>query len=96
MSESILTSYLGLTEVQSDYLKSSSAAAILQEKGWISAPTARKVRVKQEDGTFGNDIYFGTEARYVDMENGNTLEVELESIKEYIDTEINNILGGSY
>lgn len=60
----------------------------------------KKLKIKQQDGTFGADIPYGTEAKYVDTvdADGNkiTLEENLQQLKAYIDNEINNIIEGSY
>lgn len=60
----------------------------------------KKLKIKQQDGTFGADIPYGTEAKYVDTidADGNkiTLEENLQQLKAYIDNEINKIIEGSY
>lgn len=44
----------------------------------------KKIRVKQADGKMSDYIPLGTDAQYVDMNNGSTVEIELsKSIKYY-------------
>lgn len=63
-------------------------------------PYTKGMKIKQQDGTFGNLVPYGTEAKYVDTvdADGNkiTLEENLQQLKAYIDNEINKIIEGSY
>lgn len=45
----------------------------------------KKLRVKQKDGTMSDYIPIGSEAQYVDTENGSTVEVELSKTTKYYD-----------
>lgn len=45
----------------------------------------KKLRVKQKDGTMSDYIPIGSEAKYVDTENGSTVEVELSKTTKYYD-----------
>lgn len=92
---------LGFNNEQISYLKSiPEIKQSLQEKGWLKPPVTKKLKIKQQDGTFGVGIPYGTEAKYVDTidADGNeiTLEENLQQLKAYIDNEINNIIEGSY
>lgn len=63
-------------------------------------PYTKGMKIKQQNGTFGNLVPYGTEAKYVDTvdADGNkiTLEENLQQLKAYIDNEINKIIEGSY
>lgn len=45
----------------------------------------KKLRVKQKDGTMSDYIPIGSDAKYVDTENGSTVEVELNKTTKYYD-----------
>ena len=53
--------------------------------------TTDHYEVKQEDYTFGDDVYFGTQANYVIARRPNSYNYEdLQSILEAFDTRIRN------
>lgn len=94
--------YLGLNDEQIAYLKSNpETKALLQSKGWISPPITKKIKVMQENGMLSSDIYFGTDAKYIDVSDSvtgteTTLEEVLIALVQTVDETLNNLIGGSY
>lgn len=95
--------YLGLNDEQIAYLKSNpETKALLINKGWLklNPQITKKMKIMQEDGTLSPYIYYGTEAKYVDViaPDGKkyTLEEELISFQQYVDSTLDNLIGGSY
>lgn len=92
---------LGLNDEQIAYLKSNpETKALLADKGWLEPPITKKIKVMQKDGTFSPFIYYGTEAKYVDVTPPNgqkrTLEEQLIYLQQYIDRTLDDLIGGSY
>ena len=92
---------IGLSEDQINYISTTKYASQLQARGWniednyIKPDLVKSLKMKQSDGTM-NLAMLGTNAEYVDMEDGTTLEDAIQDLKQYIDDSIANILGGMY
>lgn len=91
--------HIGLSQNQINYISTTKYASQLQEKGWnityIKPDLVKSLKMKQSDGTM-NLAMLGTDAEYVDMEDGTTLEETVQNLKQYIDDNVANILGGMY
>lgn len=93
--------YLGLNDEQIAYLKSNpETKALLIDKGWLNPQITKKIKIMQENGTLSSFIYYGTEARYIDVTTPygetKTLEELLIYLQQYIDSTLDDLIGGSY
>lgn len=94
-------STIGLSSNQISYLSTTKYASTLQAKGWdiednyVEPKIVKTLNMKLADGTMDLAV-LSTDAEYIDMEDGTTLEETIQNLKEYIDSSISNILGGSY
>lgn len=92
---------IGLSQNQINYISTTRYASQLQARGWniadnyVKPALVKSVKMKQSDGTI-NLAMLGTNAEYVDMEDGTTLEETVQNLKQYIDDNVANILGGTY
>ena len=92
---------IGLSQNQINYISTTRYASQLQARGWniadnyVKPALVKSVKMKQTDGTM-NLAMLGTNAEYVDMEDGTTLEDTIQDLKQYIDDNVANILGGMY
>lgn len=92
---------IGLSQNQINYISTTKYASQLQARGWdiednyIKPDLVKSLKMKQSDGTM-NLAMLGTNAEYVDMEDGTTLEETVQNLKQYIDDNVANILGGMY
>ena len=92
---------IGLSQNQINYISTTKYASQLQARGWniednyIKPDLVKSLKMKQSDGTM-NLAMLGTDAEYVDMEDGTTLEETVQNLKQYIDDNVANILGGMY
>lgn len=59
------------------------------------AERIRKVKIKQ-NGNWNKEVPIGADAEFVDMENGNTLEEEVDVLIDYLDTQITDALNRLY
>lgn len=96
-----LNTYVGLTNTQIEYISSTKYASSLQSKGWniednyIKPGIIKSSMIKQQDGTM-NISMLGADADYIEMEDGSTLENTIKDLKQYIDDNVENILGGTF
>ncbi len=92
---------IGLSRTQINYISTTKYASQLQARGWniednyVKPNLVKSLKMKQSDGTM-NLAMLGTNAEYVDMEDGTTLEETVQNLKQYIDDNVANILGGMY
>ena len=92
---------IGLSQSQINYISTTKYASQLQARGWniednyVKPDLVKSLKMKQSDGTM-NLAMLGTNAEYVDMEDGTTLEETVQNLKQYIDDNVANILGGMY
>ena len=92
---------IGLSQNQINYISTTRYASQLQARGWniednyVKPDLVKSLKMKQSDGTM-NLAMLGTDAEYVDMEDGTTLEDTIQNLKQYIDDNVANILGGMY
>lgn len=92
---------IGLSKNQINYISTTKYASQLQARGWdiednyVKPDLVKSLKMKQSDGTM-NLAMLGTDAEYVDMEDGTTLEETVQNLKQYIDDNVANILGGMY
>ena len=92
---------IGLSQNQINYISTTKYASQLQARGWniednyVKPDLVKSLKMKQSDGTM-NLAMLGTNAEYVDMEDGTTLEETVQNLKQYIDDNVANILGGMY
>ena len=92
---------IGLSQNQINYISTTKYASQLQARGWniednyVKPDLVKSLKMKQSDGTM-NLAMLGTNAEYVDMEDGTTLEDTIQDLKQYIDDNVANILGGMY
>ena len=92
---------IGLSQNQINYISTTRYASQLQARGWniadnyVKPALVKSLKMKQSDGTM-NLAMLGTNAEYVDMEDGTTLEETVQNLKQYIDDNVANILGGMY
>lgn len=59
------------------------------------AELVKSLGIKQSDGTVDLAM-LGTEAAYITMADGTTLEETIQNLKNYIDETIQSVLEGSY
>lgn len=59
------------------------------------AERIKSVKIKQ-DGNWDKEVPIGTDAKFIDMENGNTLEEEVNVLIDYLDTQISDALNRLY
>lgn len=92
---------IGLSQNQINYISTTKYASQLQARGWniednyVKPDLVKSLKMKQSDDTM-NLAMLGTNAEYVDMEDGTTLEETVQNLKQYIDDNVANILGGTY
>src|SRR5699024_1349295 len=80
---------IGLSQNQINYISTTKYASQLQARGWniednyIKPDLVKSLKMKQTDGIM-NLAMLGTNAEYVDMEDGTTLEETIQNLKQYI------------
>lgn len=56
----------------------------------------KKLKVKQEDGSYGTDVSIGADATNIDFTDGKNLEEKVTEINNTIDTKITDALESDY